>query len=673
VRTVACAVFFSAFLAAQACAGEKSLPAAPQAQGGGPVLVSLECERLSILMGSALEYPSTVEFAARVVPAAKGVAVKFSLDGPALKARIYPPILSSDVAESAEDGYARVFLASGDTAGALFISAASGGVTLTKRLTIDARWQEEPVVAPPVPPPPLNVSPDRLALARERAKGLYDPRVSVRTEAKQLLTSLGPAAVPAITEVLSDANAPWDVRSIASRTLSEIRHESSKVTLAWALRHPLDAVRYSAVAGLKGVTDPEVIALVEQALANPRAGVRSSAIELLATIPGGLRKIRPLLKDADPFVRGRAAWEIAFSGEREERLWLSEPGLGLFDESLFVRQAALRGLAACGGERGGPRPSGNESRESDLLPGVVAALAHQDASVRAAAVAAAGNAWQGRLAGLVLSDPDSRVRTALVSIAAYVLRPTDALPILRDLVNDPEESIRRTARQALAAKADFEDIGLLVGLLDDFETARLAADALQRLTFLDFGYQRAASDEQRAAAVKAWRQWYDGVKGPPLAAKAAVFKQAFEERQSPYRGLAAVALCRERQPLPVHELRPLLLDKHWENRVFGAEALFLAGDKQAAVNALLDALKSERYDERKGAVRAALETADPAAIPVLVAALDDTVREIREQALDALQILAGRRLAFDPSAPAVDRQRAIAAIRDALGVQGDNR
>lgn len=623
-----------------------------------PTLISLDCERLSILVGGAFEYPSTVELAARLVPAAPGVTITFTVQGDAAEGKVYPAILSSSSAVTDDQGYARVFLVSGDAPGTLIVNASLNGQEMSKRLTVETRWQEEPVVAPHIAPPKLQIAPDRVALARERAKDLYDPRVSVRTEAKQTLVGFGQAAVPALIDILSDSNAPWDVRSIATRTLADIRDDSSRTSLAWALRHPLGAIRYSAAAGLKGVTDPRLILLVEEALANPLPGVRSSALEVMTSLPGGIRKAVPLLKDTDPFVRARAAWEITSCEDSDVRSLLDDPGQGLFDDSVFVRYAALRGLAA--------------SSDEHLHPGVVAALAHTDGAVRAAAVTAAGRAWQEKFAGLVSNDADARVRRALASTCAYMLRPAQALPVLRELINDKDDAVRRTARQALTAKADFADIGLLISLLGDPEIERAACLSLERLTFLDFGYSRAATDEGRAASIKAWRGWYADGKGPAQG-RPAVLRLAFDTRESCLRGRAAVALIRSGQTMTAQEIHPLLLDKFWENRVFGAEALFLVGEHKDAVNALLDALKSERYDERQAVVRAALETSDKAALPVLAAALDDPVREIREQAVDSLQILAGKRFQFDPAAPAIDRQRAIQSIRDALGLEGADR
>jgi len=377
---------------------------APAETPSGGTLVSLECERLSLLVGGAFEYPSTVELSARLVPAAPGREVRFTLSDearmdragrslsrpPVVLGKVYPVLLSSKTALTDDQGYARVFLVSGDAVGNVTVTVSCNGQQMAKRLTVDARWQEEPVIAPPVMPPRLEIPVDRLELARERVRGLYDPRVSVRTAAKQTLVGLGQAAVPALINVLSDSSAPWDVRSIASRTLAEIRDDASRISLAWALRHPLGAIRYSAAAGLKGITDSKVLVLVEEALKDSSASVRSSTLELMATLPGGIKKVLPLLKDPDPFVRARAAWEITLAADEDAKAQLDRPGQGLFDPAVFVRHAALRGFAAAG--TGKTRLS-----EERLHPGVIAALAHPDGGIRASAVTAAGHTWQYRL------------------------------------------------------------------------------------------------------------------------------------------------------------------------------------------------------------------------------------------------------------------------------------
>ncbi|HHN46984.1 MAG TPA: hypothetical protein ENN09_06035, partial [Planctomycetes bacterium] len=391
-------------------AGADAVEAPPAGQT--PVLVSLECERLSLLIGGTLEYPSTVELTARLVPATGGQGIAFSLSGEAAHGRVYPALLSSETALTDASGCARVHVVSGDVEGALSVAAEHSGQRLVRKLTVDTRWQEEPVIAPPVLRPDISISAERAELVRRRARALYDPRVSVRTEAKQALVGLGQAAVPALLDVLSDASAPWDVRSMASRTLAEIQDDASRMSLAWALKHPLGAVRYSAAAGLKGAAEARILTLVEDALGDAAPGVRSSALEVMVTLPGGIRRALTLLKDADAFVRGRAAWEIAFSGEEDVKTALGEPGSGLFDDSVFVRHSALRGLAASGYER--PHP------------GVAAALAHGDGAVRAAAAAAAAHAWEERFLQLVSGDTDVRVRRALAASAAYVLRQKSA-------------------------------------------------------------------------------------------------------------------------------------------------------------------------------------------------------------------------------------------------------
>lgn len=630
-------------------------PAAAEQASTEGTLVSLECERLSLLVGGAFEYPSTMELAARLVPARAGYRVEFSLGGEAAEGQVYPALISAGSAVAGEDGYARVFLVSGDAPGTIIATASCGDQHMTKRLSIVTRWEEEAVVAPPITPPRVEVPADRIEQARERAKGLYDPRVSVRTEAKHTLLGMGQAAVSALMEVLTDASAPWDVRSLASRTLAEIRDESSRISLAWALRHPAGAIRYSSSAGLKGITDPRVLALVEGALKSDSPGVRSSAMELMVTLPGGGGKVLPCLEDADVFVRARAAWEIAQLDDSDMTAKLNEPGRGLFDEDICVRHAALRGLAA--------------AKTEVLHPGVVAALAHPDGGIRAAAVAAAGRAWEDKLNEVVAGDRDPRVRRSLAFVAAYLLRPSRALPIARALVDDEDESVRRTARRAITAKGSFEDTGLLVKLLLDSEVERTAEHALQRITLLDFGYDRAESDDGRRMAVAAWIGWY--AKGAGVAeGREAVWKAALKKRDSVHRGRAAVELVRCKAGIGAEDIRPLLMNKYWENRVFGAEALYLAGDEDAAVNALLDAVKSDRYDERQGVLRAALEVNDAGLVPVFIAALDDPVRAVREKAIGALRIVAGRQAAFDPSATAIERQRAIRVIREQFGMPG---
>ena len=58
---------------------------APAEEYVNNTLVSLECERLSLLVGGAFEYPSTVQLSAKVIPGRAGVEVRFTVSGEAIE------------------------------------------------------------------------------------------------------------------------------------------------------------------------------------------------------------------------------------------------------------------------------------------------------------------------------------------------------------------------------------------------------------------------------------------------------------------------------------------------------------------------------------------------------------------------------------------------------------
>ncbi len=103
-------------------------------------------------------------------------------------------------------------------------------------------------------------------------------------------------------------------------------------------------------------------------------------------------------------------------------------------------------------------------------------------------------------------DGKAEARRALVERLTRLTAGT-----LAQYLESEDAELRRAAALALAAKEDTSQVPKLIALLEDREplAARAAHAALKALAGQDFGPARDATAEQRAEAVKKWRQWWE--------------------------------------------------------------------------------------------------------------------------------------------------------------------
>lgn len=82
-----------------------------------------------------------------------------------------------------------------------------------------------------------------------------------------------------------------------------------------------------------------------------------------------------------------------------------------------------------------------------------------------------------------------------------------ALPNARD-----DEAFKLAVARSLCAIGSKDGIGPLIELLESPNRAtRVRAQVvLQRYTHLDFGFEHDGSADERAGAVRRWRQWWEG-------------------------------------------------------------------------------------------------------------------------------------------------------------------
>jgi hypothetical protein len=117
-----------------------------------------------------------------------------------------------------------------------------------------------------------------------------------------------------------------------------------------------------------------------------------------------------------------------------------------------------------------------------------------------------------RAIGQVTGDVQQKARDALAERLARMTAAT-----MRSKLKDANAEVRRAAALACAIKADKQLIGDLIATLDDSDrwVTRAAAVALRTLTGEDFGPAAAATPEERAKSVAAWRAWWKRHGGGP--------------------------------------------------------------------------------------------------------------------------------------------------------------
>ena len=147
--------------------------------------------------------------------------------------------------------------------------------------------------------------------------------------------------------------------------------------------------------------------------------------------------------------------------------------------------------------------------------------------------------------------------------------------------------------------------------------------------------------------VQRWKEWWKENSGKTSEG---VWRSAMAVRGSGLRGRAAELLVRSGFEVDAAALEALSLDKHAENRILAAAALFRTGEVGKAVDVMLDEVRSEDWSARRRTIQTAATLAHPGAFPVLIAALDDPERSLRKMAWSGLSRLVDEPLAFDPQA-----------------------
>ena len=117
------------------------------------------------------------------------------------------------------------------------------------------------------------------------------------------------------------------------------------------------------------------------------------------------------------------------------------------------------------------------------------------------------------LAGL--KNDNAKVRSSCCWVLGR-MRDRRTAPELRQLVRDPETSVRMEASRSLVLMGDIDQApNLIKGLDSDRKEVRyMCHEALKAATGHDFGYDHLGDDRQELQlAVLRWRQWWGGYSG----------------------------------------------------------------------------------------------------------------------------------------------------------------
>ncbi len=328
------------------------------------------------------------------------------------------------------------------------------------------------------------------------ADHLDDPSPGVRQAVVRALGAVGgEAAYAGILRALSDADsrdAALDVitqlrdpeligylqrylygdiaetRAAAAQALSLLGDETSVSILLNATRLPDEAVRMPAANALGRVRSARGVAVLIEALGDRDWLVRQKAIEALGHIPDGraVAALLPLAQEPEWRVRRALVTALASLGGDQRTV---EALHGMADDpNSWVRRLVMDLVAGL-----------DDSRTGDIL---TKGLHDTELSVRVSALWSIGrrrDPASAPAAAACLADAQPRVR--LAAARALVLIDTRlAAARLPELLNDPDEMVRREVADALGESGEAAALGPLAVLLkDDAASVReRAAEAL---------------------------------------------------------------------------------------------------------------------------------------------------------------------------------------------------
>jgi HEAT repeat protein len=509
----------------------------------------------------------------------------------------------------------------------------SDPVTAVRVGAAQALGQVGPAAAPAVP--------DLVRLLR-------DDDETVRCRAAEALGVIGDeSAVPALAENLGNPSPA--VQEAAARALGAFKQAalSAVPALVPLLRDPEDSVRQAAADALSkvGPLPGETAAALAEGLSSPDSVVQTQTAEAIGAIGEAAAEAAPALVEAltngSDRVRAKAAEALGKMGEAAAPAAVPKLVVALRDEDNWVSALAAEAL----GEMG-------EAAE-EAVPALVRSLRHINPLVRANAAEALGKMGEAArdavpAAEAATRDKDGNVRAQALRALGEIAPPGGSSDeVFLAAVRDPEPRVRAAAAEALGKRGAEDDAaaGALVSLLEDpsdevkFQVVRALPRLAGPTTVVIEGLCRRLLEDDSAWIRETAAQAL-GSLGPAAAAAGESLLRAARTGEVPVREEAMRAIALIQPPETVEALTGGMTDASPEVRkVASAGWTKAAAIPETAVPALVEALRDPEVQVRANAARALarLEPLPPDSVPLLIECAADPNDGLRLNAVAALR------------------------------------
>ncbi len=526
------------------------------------------------------------------------------------------------------------------------------------------------------------------ALAAMLGKGKAQPT-------DEIVWALGAIGSPAVPKLLTAAGSHDGATRIDALTALSYTHDPAACgTLLAALDDSDPGVQAAAVKGLGRLRCPGATGLLIAKLETSGSQLRSEAARSLELMrdPTGTRALVRVAMDPDQPDDLRASVVLALA----EPWHRSAVGalIELMEERPKLRTDAAvalgatrdpRAITALLGKLFSPDPEFartvrsalGSARNSVVVP-CIAALGHEDASMRLAAAITLAGVTDGRsVAPLVaaLGDADSLVRVAAADALAKQRSPRATTPLIAAL-KDADRHVRRSAAAALGQIRDPRCVEALIGLTSDTDSGvrQAAVDALGAMKSPKTAsvLARLLKDEEpgvRASAARALANSDRKLSVPALVA-------ALRDERPPVREASAQSLGKLKAEGAAHQLITAAEDSDESVQAAAIKALACIGDRRAT-GVLTQKLSSENPRIRQEAAQALGYLRNPQAVGALARLLLDR-KSNSEWVRHSAAVALGRShspAALDPLLEALDDPDGYAhdGVVHGLGLLGDKR
>lgn len=435
---------------------------------------------------------------------------------------------------------------------------------------------------------------------------LKDPEVNVRYQAAVSLGSLGlPEAAKCLNMAMRDEE--WVQYSVIE-ALSKIGHASSVDAMVKAMAHSSELVVSMIIDALGDMGNVKAVTLLLQRIETSPSALRNKIVKAIVKLLGA--KLVNLLP----------------KGERENfREYLL---VALDDEEIEVQDAAIKGLAAMGGEDAAAGVLSiakklNPDKDQDRLEQIIESLTQM--GVTSVLIS-------------TLEDEDPVAGQLAVEVMSRIGTPEVVALLTKTFWNRPL-AVQRAIVAVLARIAGPESVGFFVDLLSQHTDGKVLKSAA---AFLGNKLKHAPAAEALFALLD---HQYDDVKEAALEACVAIGGDAMQQRFQvlfqgidPLKRLMAVYALGKIDPSGNLEiLKAGLEDESPEIRKHALEAISnICFESDVWIPLLGSRLLDENRDVRQTVVEIMGKCYSPAILPNLVQALRDDDDWVKVRALEAL-------------------------------------